>query len=73
MVADTSINLLLFAPMKLITDGGPRGTTDVLMYEAYRQAFKYGNYNKGSAITSVLIVFTLLIVMIQFRMMADRD
>lgn len=73
MVADTSTNLLLFAPMKLITDGGPRGTTDVLMYEAYRQAFKYGNYSKGSAITGVLIVFTLLIVMIQFRMMTDRD
>ncbi len=73
MVADTSTNLLLFAPMKLITDGGPRSTTDVLMYEAYRQAFKYGNYNKGSAITSVLIIFTLLIVMAQFRMMTDRD
>ena len=73
MVADTSTNLLLFAPMKLITDGGPRGTTDVLMYEAYRQAFKYGNYNKGSAITGILIVFILVIVMLQFRLMADRD
>ena len=73
MVADTSTNLLLFAPMKLITDGGPRGTTDVLMYEAYRQAFRYGNYSKGSAITSVLIVFTLIIVMIQFRLMADKN
>ena len=59
--------------MKLITDGGPRGTTDVLMYEAYRQAFRYGNYSKGSAITSVLIVFTLIIVMIQFRLMADKN
>lgn len=73
MVADTSTNLLLFAPMKLITDGGPRGTTDVLMYEAYRQAFKYGNYNKGSAITGVLIIFILLMVMIQFKMMAEKD
>ncbi|MCQ2454283.1 MAG: sugar ABC transporter permease [Clostridia bacterium] len=73
IVADTSTNLLLFAPMKLITDGGPRSTTDVLMYEAYRQAFKYGNYSKGSAITSVLIVIILLVVLLEFRMMADRD
>lgn len=72
-VANTSINLLLFAPMKLITDGGPSGTTDVLMYEAYRQAFKYGNYSKGSAITAVVIVLILIAVIFQFKLMKDDD
>lgn len=72
-VANTSINLLLFAPMKLITDGGPSGTTDVLMYEAYRQAFKYGNYSKGSAITAVVTILILIIVVLQFRLMNEKD
>lgn len=72
-VANTSINLLLFAPMKLITNGGPSGTTNVLMFESYMQAFRYGNYEKGSAITSVLVVLTLLIVFFQFKVMNEKD
>ncbi len=72
-VANTSVNLLLFAPMMLITNGGPSGTTNVLMYEAYRQAFKYGNYDKGSAITSVLVVLILAVVFLQFKLMDEKD
>ncbi len=72
-VANTSVNLLLFAPMKLITEGGPSGTTNVLMYEAYQQAFKYGNYSKGSAITSVMVLIILLVVALQFRLMSDKE
>jgi len=72
-VANTSVNLLLFAPMKLITEGGPSGTTNVLMYEAYQQAFKYGNYSKGSAITSVMVLIILLVVVLQFRLMSDKE
>lgn len=73
LVANTSVNLLLFAPMKLITDGGPNGTTNVLMYEAYKQAFKYGNYGKGSAITVILVVLILIVVFFQFKLMNDKD
>lgn len=72
-VANTSVNLLLFAPMMLITNGGPSGTTNVLMYEAYRQAFKYGNYDKGSAITSVLVMLILAVVFLQFKLMDEKD
>ena len=72
-VANTSVNLLLFAPMKLITEGGPSGTTNVLMYEAYQQAFKYGNYSKGSAITSVVVVLILMVVVFQFFLMNDKE
>ena len=59
--------------MMLITNGGPSGTTNVLMYEAYRQAFKYGNYDKGSAITSVLVVLILIVVFLQFKLMDEKD
>ena len=68
MVADTSINILLFAPMQLITKGGPSNSTNVLMYEAYKQAFKYGNYEKGAATTCVLVVIILIVVFLQFKL-----
>lgn len=73
MVADTSINILLFAPMQLITNGGPNNSTNVLMYEAYKQAFKYGSYEKGAAATCVLVVLILLIVFVQFKLMKQDD
>ena len=43
------------------------------MYEAYKQAFKYGNYDKGSAITSILVVLILVVVFLQFRLMDEKD
>lgn len=73
MVADTSINILLFAPMQLITNGGPGNSTNVLMYEAYKQAFKYGNYERGAATTCVLVVIILIIVFFQFMLTNQND
>ena len=73
MVADTSINILLFAPSQLITNGGPNNSTNVLMYEAYKQAFKYGSYEKGAATTCVLVVLILIIVFFQFKLTKQED
>ena len=73
MVADTSINILLFAPAQLITSGGPSDSTNVLMYEAYKQAFKYGSYEKGAATTCVLVVLILIIVFFQFKLTNQED
>ena len=39
LVADTAANFLLFAPVYIITNGGPNGSTALLMFEAYRAAF----------------------------------
>ena len=39
LIADTAVNFLLFAPVYIITNGGPNGSTSLLMFEAYRAAF----------------------------------
>ena len=62
IIADTTSNLLLFAPMYMITKGGPQGSTNVLMYEAYKSAFIYGDQTRAAALMTVL----LLLVAIQF-------
>lgn len=68
-VANTSANMLLFAPSKLITEGGPQNTTNVLMYEVYKSAFRNGNMSRAGAITTILLVLIILMVVVQFRMM----
>lgn len=72
-VANTSSNMLLFAPMQLVTEGGPRNSTNVLMYEAYRSAFRYADMPRCAVIVSVLLVIILVIALVQFFALGDRD
>ena len=72
-VANTSSNMLLFAPMQLVTEGGPRNSTNVLMYEAYRSAFRYADMPRCAVIVSVLLVIILAIALVQFFSLGDRD
>ena len=69
LVANTTSNMLLFAPSKLITEGGPRNSTNVLMYEVYKSAFRNGNMSRAGAITAILLVIIMITVICQFKMM----
>ncbi len=71
-VANTSVNLLLFVPMQIVTQGGPEGSTNVLMYEAYKSAFKLADRPKSAAIVTVLLVLISIICAIQFKLMSDK-
>ena len=73
VVANTSANMLLFAPMKLITEGGPQNRTNVLMYEIYKSAFRNGNASRAGAITTILLLIVLGVVILQFRMLNEKD
>lgn len=73
LVANTTSNMLLFAPSKLITEGGPRNSTNVLMYEVYKSAFRNGNMSRAGAITAILLVIIMITVICQFRMMNSKE
>ena len=73
IVANTTSNLLIFTPMKLITDGGPVGKTNTLMYESYKAAFNYGNRVRSAAIVTILLVIVSIVCAIQFYMMRDKE
>ena len=73
IVANTSANMLLFAPMQLITEGGPQNSTNVLMYEVYKSAFQNGNASRAAALTTILLIIALTVVTIQFRMLNEKE
>ena len=73
VIADTTSNLLLFAPMYMITKGGPRGSTNVLMYEAYKSAFVYGDQARAAALMTVLLLMVGIVVAIQFKYLNKED
>src|SRR6201981_2874334 len=54
LVTDTAVNFPRFVPMFLLTRGGPSYSTNVLMYEAYKTGFTYGQMGRALAIVMVL-------------------
>lgn len=73
LVADVTINFLLFAPVFMITQGGPRGSTNVLMYEAYKSGFVFGDMGRAMAIVVCLVAILLVIVALQFRLLSGSS
>ena len=73
LVADISVNFLLFAPVFMLTQGGPAGTTNVLMYEAYKTGFVYGDMGRAMAMVLILVLLVLLVVTSQFYLLRQRE
>ncbi|HKI59227.1 MAG TPA: sugar ABC transporter permease [Trueperaceae bacterium] len=69
LVADTVINFVMFVPMYLLTRGGPSGSTNVLMYQAYKVGFAFGDMGGALAIVTVLLAIILAVVAVQFRLL----
>jgi multiple sugar transport system permease protein len=73
LVIDTVAGVLVFAPMQMVTLGGPEGSTNVLMMEAYRSLFLYGDRARGSVICVMMIVIIATISVVQFKMLNKND
>ncbi len=69
LVADTVANFLLFAPVQVLTKGGPSEATNLIMFEVYRQAYTFGDLALASAEVVVVVVLMLLVVTVQFRLL----
>lgn len=73
LVADTVSNFLVFAPIQILTKGGPNGSTNLLMYDLYERAYTLGDFNKAQAEVVVLVLITIVIVALQFRLLKAED
>jgi multiple sugar transport system permease protein len=72
LVADTVANFVLFAPIQVLTNGGPEGTSNLLMYDIYHNAFDLSDPHTAAAELVLLLVLMLAIVGVQFRLLG-RD
>lgn len=72
LVADTVVNLTLFAPPYLLTRGGPQETTNLLMYEAWQRGLVYGDLGASSAMVLVLLAITLVVVAVEFALLRPQ-
>ncbi len=58
----------VFDLIYLMTEGGPNNSTNVLVYEIYKNAFEYFNIGKASAIAYVLFIIILVLTLIQWNL-----
>ncbi len=66
-------SMRVFDTIKLMTDGGPEGSTMVLVYYIYHQAFKSFNIGYASTIAVVLFVIVLILTILQWSLRKKAD
>lgn len=64
--------MLISSPVLILTEGGPFRSTQTLVYQMYLEGFKSGNYAVGSAIATVVFLFTFFILLILMRLQRRR-
>ncbi|UES60147.1 ABC transporter permease subunit (plasmid) [Roseibium aggregatum] len=62
----------VFDTVAVLTRGGPRGSTDVLLYQAYLEGFQYFEIGYAACLTVVFLVFILLFSLMQVRFFDKR-
>ena len=67
MVLATINSFKVFDAIKIMTNGGPGRSTNVLVFRIYQESFVYYRFGYGSAIAMVLFVIVLILTLIQFR------
>jgi multiple sugar transport system permease protein len=72
LVADTISNLLVFAPVHILTGGGPNGRTDLIMNDVFERAYTQADVGGAAAATMVVVAIALVIVLVQFRLLSER-
>ncbi len=61
-------SMRVFDTIRLMTDGGPQGSTMVLVYYIYHQAFKMFNTGYASAIAVILFLIVLVLTILQWAL-----
>lgn len=61
-----------FGQIHILTKGGPAGSTDVLVYSIYKEAFTNYQFGTGSAMALVLFVIILILTVIQFTVLERK-
>jgi multiple sugar transport system permease protein len=57
--------------VQILTKGGPEGSTNLLMYDIYINAYQLGDLGVAQAEVVLLMVLMAIIVAIQFRLMRE--
>jgi len=73
IVADTVASFLLFAPIAILTRGGPNGSTQLVMFDIYQQAYMFDDVALAAAEALTLLALMVAVIGLQFRLLSTRS
>ncbi len=62
-----------FGLIFMLTQGGPFNRTNTMVWEVYQNVFGYLRFGRGAAISVVMLLIVLVLTMISFRVLRDRQ
>ncbi|RLM53127.1 sugar ABC transporter permease, partial [Halorubrum sp. Atlit-26R] len=57
----------------VMTQGGPKDTSDTLVYYLYRSAFSQQQFGYGAAMGYVLVAILIVIAIVNFKVIGDSN
>ncbi|HEU5419916.1 MAG TPA: sugar ABC transporter permease [Streptosporangiaceae bacterium] len=72
VVVSTIFALQAFTQSYIMTQGGPDGSTNFMVYNIYTDAFNLGNPGYASALSVVLLIIIIIVSAIQMRALRGR-
>jgi len=72
VVVSTIFALQAFAQSYIMTQGGPDGSTNFMVYNIYTDAFNLGNPGYASALSVVLLIIIIIVSAVQMRALRGR-
>nr|WP_223174109.1 sugar ABC transporter permease [Haloferax sp. AS1] len=63
----------VFAQPYVMTQGGPKDTSDTLVYYLYRSAFSQQQFGYGAAMGYVLVAILIIIAIVNFKVIGDSN
>jgi len=73
LVADTVANFVLFAPVQILTRGGPEKASNFMMYDIFHRSYELSDPYTASAQLVILLIIMIAIVVVQFRLLGAID
>lgn len=73
MLVTSILSFRLFDQVKIMTQGGPNGTTTTVMYEAVKASFEQQKMAKGAAMTVIFFSIVLVITTLQRILVPEEN
>ena len=72
VIISVILSFQVFALVYVMTGGGPAGSTSVIVFYLYQQAFTYFRMGYASAVGYVLFVIVFVLTLLQFKLFGKR-
>jgi multiple sugar transport system permease protein len=73
LVLTTVFAFQMFIPAYVLTEGGPRASTEIIVHYIYLVGFRFFNMGYANALTMILLVVAIILTGLQFKLTQEKE